>query len=118
LLNNLEYFHVTDASAESDKYSMGIERIGSLNNQLQVYVDSYSPSYSVIVGHKGNTLLETGYVYAPYIPLQLTPTLTNPFNFAPVKGIMTRYAKKLINNKYYGHVRVDGLVSWSTAEFR
>lgn len=118
LLYNLEYFHVTDASAESDQYNMGIERVGSLNNQLQVYRDSYAPAYSIIIGHKGKSLMDTGYVYAPYIPLQLTPTLTNPFNFAPIKGIMTRYAKKVVNNKFYGAIKVDGLQTWSTAEFR
>lgn len=118
LLYNLEYFHVTDASAESDQYNMGIERVGSLNNQLQVYRDSYSPSWSIIIGHKGKSLMDTGYVYAPYIPLQLTPTLVNPFNFAPVKGILTRYAKKVVNNKFYGGVRVDGLQTWSSVEFR
>ena len=118
LFDNLEYFHVSDASAEQDEYNMGIEKIGSLSNRYQVYRDPYSPYWSIIIGHKGKSLLDTGYIYAPYVPMQLTPTMYNPFNFAPVKGIMTRYAKKVVNNRYYGHVRVDGLVHWSTAEFR
>lgn len=118
LLDNLEYFHVSDASAESDQYNMGIERVGALSGRYQVYRDPYAPHWSVIIGHKGKSLLDTGYIYAPYVPMSLTPTMFNPFNFAPVKGIMTRYAKKMVNNRYYGHIRVDGLVHWDIAEFR
>ena len=118
LLDNLEYFHVSDASAESDQYNMGIEKIGALGGRYTVYRDPYSPHWSMIIGHKGKSLLDTGYIYAPYVPMQLTPTMYNPFNFAPVKGIMTRYAKKMVNNRYFGHVRVDGLVHWSINEFR
>ena len=118
LFDNLEYFHVSDASPESDQYNMGIEKIGALNSRYQVYRDPYSPHWSMIIGHKGKSLLDTGYIYAPYVPMQLTPTMYNPFNFAPVKGIMTRYAKKVVNNRYYGHVRVDGLVHWPISEFR
>lgn len=118
VFDNLEYFHVSDASAESDQYNMGIERIGALNNRYQVYRDPYSPTWSIIIGHRGKSLLDTGYIYAPYIPLQLTPTVINPDNFAPVKGIMTRYAKKLVNNRYYGAVVVDGLVQWDPQELR
>ena len=118
LFDNLEFFHVSDASAESDQYNMGIEKIGSLSGRYTVYRDPYSPHWSIIIGHKGNSLLDTGYIYAPYVPMQLTPTIYNPMNFAPIKGIMTRYAKKMVNNRYYGHIRVDGLVHWSISEFR
>ena len=118
LLDNLEYFHVSDASAESDQYNMGIERVGSLSGRYQVYRDPYSPHWSMIIGHKGKSLLDTGYIYAPYVPLQLTPTMYSPFNFAPIKGIITRYAKKVVNNRYFGHVRVDGLVHWNISEMR
>ena len=118
VLNDLEYFHVSDASAESDQYNMGIERVGSLQGRYQVYMDPYSPVNSLIMGHKGKSLLDTGYIYAPYIPMQLTPTIYNPMNFAPVKGILTRYAKKTVNNRFYGAIRVDGVVSWDPAELR
>jgi hypothetical protein len=118
LFDSLEYFHVSDASAEQDQYNMGIEKIGSLSSRFVVYRDPYSPHYSMIIGHKGKSLLDTGYIYAPYIPMQLTPTIYNPMNFAPVKGIMTRYAKKVVNNRYYGHIRVDGLVHWNINELR
>jgi hypothetical protein len=118
VFDDLEYFHVSDANPEQDQYNMGIERIGTLGGRYQVYRDPYSPSYSVVVGHKGKSLLDTGYIYAPYVPLQLTPTMYNPFNFAPVKGIMTRYAKKSVNNRFYGHVRVDGVPTFNVAELR
>jgi hypothetical protein len=118
LFDDLEYFHVTDASAEQNQYNMGIEKIGSLSNRYQVYVDPYSPHWSIIVGHKGKSLLDTGYVYAPYVPMQLTPTMYNVFNMAPVKGIATRYAKKVVCNKFYGSIMVDGLQHWSVDELR
>jgi len=118
VFDDLEYFHVSDANPEQDQYNMGIERIGTLSGRYQVYRDPYAPSYSIIIGHKGKSLLDTGYIYAPYVPLQLTPTMYNPFNFAPVKGIMTRYAKKVVNNRFYGHVRVDGVPTFNVAELR
>jgi len=118
IFDDLEYFHVSDASPEQDQYNMGIERIGSLSGRYQVYRDPYAPSYSMIIGHKGKSLLDTGYIYAPYVPLQLTPTMYNPFNFAPVKGIMTRYAKKVVNNRFYGHVRTDGVPTFNINELR
>jgi hypothetical protein len=118
LFDNLEYFHVSDASAEQDQYNMGIEKIGALEGRYQVYRDPYSPHWSIIIGHKGKSLLDTGYIYAPYVPMQLTPTIYNPFNFAPIKGIITRYAKKMVCNKFYGAVRVDGLVHWNINELR
>jgi len=118
VFDNLEYFHVSDANPEEDQYNMGIERIGTLNGRYQVYRDPYAPYWSIIVGHKGKSLLDTGYIYAPYVPLQLTPTMYNPFNFAPVKGIMTRYAKKVVNNRFYGAVRVDGVPTFNINELR
>lgn len=118
VFDNLEYFHVTDASAESDQYNMGIERIGSLNGRYQVYRDPYAPAWSLIMGHKGQSLLDTGYIYAPYVPLQLTPVMYNPFNFAPLRGIITRYAKKCVNNRFFGAVIVDGLKTWNINELR
>ncbi len=118
IFDDLEYFHVSDASAESDQYNMGIEKVGSLSGRYQVYRDPYAPANSMIIGHKGKSLLDTGYIYAPYVPMQLTPTMYNPFNFAPVKGIMTRYAKKVVNNRFYGHITVDGVPTFNIAELR
>ena len=118
IFDDLEYFHVSNASPEQDQYNMGIEKVGSLGGRYTVYRDPYAPANSVIVGHKGKSLLDTGYIYAPYVPLQLTPTLQNPFNFAPVKGIMTRYAKKMVNNRFYGKLTVDGVVTFDPNQLR
>jgi len=118
IFDDLEYFHVSNASPEQDQYNMGIEKIGSLGGRYTVYRDPYAPANSIIVGHKGKSLLDTGYIYAPYVPLQLTPTLQNPFNFAPVKGIMTRYAKKMVNNRFYGKLTVDGVVTFDPNQLR
>jgi hypothetical protein len=109
VLDDLEYFHVSNAAPEQDKYNMGIERIGTLSGRYQVYRDPYSPANTMLIGHKGSSILESGYIYAPYVPMQLTPVMYNPFDFKPIRGIMTRYAKKLILNRYYGRVLADGL---------
>ena len=109
VLDDLEYFHVSNAAPEQDKYNMGIERIGTLQGRYQVYRDPYSPANTMLIGHKGSSILESGYIYAPYVPMQLTPVMYNPFDFKPIRGIMTRYAKKMILNRYYGRVLADGL---------
>jgi len=118
VFDDLEYFHVSSAAPEEDQYNMGIEKIGSLSGRYQVYRDPYLPSGKIIVGHKGKSLLDAGYIYAPYVPLQLTPTMYNPFNFTPIKGIMTRYAKKMVNNRYFGTIDVSGLFVFGTDTFR
>lgn len=112
LFNDLQYFHVTDASAGNETYSMGVKDLGRLQGRYRVIVDPYAPHFSLLVTSKGESLFDTGYVYAPYVPLTLTPTLTHTTNFTPVKGIMTRYAKKMLNNRYYGHIVVHGLPSF------
>ena len=118
IFDDLEYFHVSNASPEQDQYNMGIERVGTLAGRYQVYRDPYFPANQVLVGHKGTSLLDTGYIYAPYVPLQLTPTMYNPFNFTPIKGIMTRYAKKMVNNRFYGRITVDGVRTFDLQELR
>jgi len=109
VFDDLEYFHVSNAAPEQDKYNMGIEKIGTLSGRYQVYRDPYSPANTMLIGHKGSSILESGYIYAPYVPMQLTPVMYNPFDFKPIRGIMTRYAKKMILNRYYGRVFCDGL---------
>ena len=118
IFDDLEYFHVSNAAPEQDQYNMGIERVGTLSGRYQVYRDPYFPANQVLIGHKGTSLLDTGYIYAPYVPLQLTPTMYNPFNFTPIKGIMTRYAKKMVNNRFYGRVTVDGVRTFNLQELR
>jgi len=118
IFDDLEYFHVSNAAPEQDQYNMGIERVGTLAGRYQVYRDPYFPANQVLMGHKGTSLLDTGYIYAPYVPLQLTPTMYNPFNFTPIKGIMTRYAKKVVNNRFYGRITVDGVRTFDLRELR
>jgi len=118
IFDDLEYFHVSNAAPEQDQYNMGIERVGTLAGRYQVYRDPYFPPNQVLIGHKGTSLLDTGYIYAPYVPLQLTPTMYNPFNFTPIKGIMTRYAKKMVNNRFYGRITVDGVRTFDLKELR
>jgi hypothetical protein len=118
VFDDLEYFHVSNAHPEQDQYNMGIEKIGTLAGRYQVYRDPYFPAGKVLIGHKGKSLLDAGYIYAPYVPLQLTPTMYNPFNFTPIKGIMTRYAKKMVNNRYFGVIDVRGLVTFSLDTLR
>ncbi|HSG30587.1 MAG TPA: hypothetical protein VLB82_03470, partial [Thermodesulfobacteriota bacterium] len=108
IFDDLEYFHVDGSAApESEKYNLGVEKIGNLGSRYIVYKDPYLPAEIVLIGHKGNTFLEAGYIYAPYIPLQLTQTIYDPNDFTPRKGIMTRYAKKMVNNRFYGVVFID-----------
>jgi hypothetical protein len=87
-------------------YSVGTEKIGAINNRFTVYKDPYFPRNRILVGFKGASFLETGYVYAPYVPLIVTPTIYAPEDFTPRKGVMTRYAKKLVRSDFYGTVTV------------
>jgi len=118
VFDDLEYFHVSNAAPEQDKYNMGIEKIGTLSGRYQFYRDPYAPANTVLIGHKGTSILETGYIYAPYVPMQLTPVMYNPFDFTPIRGIMTRYAKKMVLNRYYGRIYCDGLQTFGIGELR
>ena len=118
VFDDLEYFHVSNAHPEQDQYNMGIEKVGTLAGRYQVYRDPYFPAGKILIGHKGKSLLDAGYIYAPYVPLQLTPTMYNPFNMTPIKGIMTRYAKKMVNNRYFGVIDVKGIVTFSLDTLR
>jgi len=110
IFDDLEYFHVDGSAApESEKYNLGVEKIGNLGSRYVVYKDPYLPAPIVLIGHKGSTFLEAGYIYAPYIPLQLTQTIYDPNDFTPRKGIMTRYAKKMVNNRFYGVIIIDNI---------
>jgi hypothetical protein len=118
VFDDLEYFHVSNAAPEQDKYNMGIEKIGTLSGRYIVYRDPYSPANTILIGHKGTSILETGYIYAPYVPMQLTPVMYNPFDFTPIRGIMTRYAKKMVLNRYYGRIYCDGLTTFGIGDLR
>lgn len=86
------------------EFTLGAAAIGSLSNRFTVYKDPYFPRNKILVGYKGGSYLETGYVYAPYVPLIVTPTIFAPEDFTPRKGVMTRYGKKMVRADFYGTV--------------
>ncbi len=89
---------------DDDRGSVGAVKAGNLSKKWDVYVDPYFPRNVVLVGRKGGSFLESGYVYAPYVPLQVTPTIFGTEDFVPRKGVMTRYAKKMVRPDMYGLV--------------
>lgn len=95
---------------DADRGQVGAVRVGSLSKKFDVYVDPYFPRNVVLCGRKGSSFLESGYVYAPYVPLQMTPTIFGTEDFVPRKGVMTRYAKKMVRPDMYGLVIVTDLV--------
>jgi len=97
-------------TADDETGSIGAVKVGSLTKKFDVYVDPYFPRTLVLVGRRGGSFLESGYVYAPYVPLQTTPTIFGPEDFVPRKGVMTRYAKKMVRPDMYGLVIVRGLL--------
>jgi len=100
---------------DDDKGTVGAVKAGNLSKKWDVYVDPYFPRNLVLVGRKGGSFLESGYVYAPYVPLQVTPTIFGTEDFVPRKGVMTRYAKKMVRPDMYGLVVVRGLLGESGA---
>ena len=98
-----------DGDGQVGAMSLGAESVGSLSNRFTVYKDPYFPRNKILVGYKGGSYLETGYVYAPYVPLIVTPTIFAPEDFTPRKGVMTRYGKKMVRNDFYGTVTCLGM---------
>jgi hypothetical protein len=99
----------TDGAADTMKYAFGVQKIGQLNSRYKVYKNPYMTENTILMGFRGNQFLETGAVYAPYIPLIMTPLVYDPATFTPRKGIMTRYAKKMVRPEFYGKVLVSSL---------
>jgi hypothetical protein len=97
-------------TADDETGSVGAVKVGSLSKKFDVIVDPYFLRNVVLVGRRGSSFLESGYVYAPYVPLQTTPTIFGPEDFVPRKGVMTRYAKKMVRPDMYGLVIVRGLL--------
>ena len=102
-----------NVTADADKGEIGAVKVGSLSRKFDVIVDPYFPRNVLLVGRKGSSFLESGYVYAPYVPLQTTPTIFGVEDFVPRKGVMTRYAKKMVRPDMYGLVIVRGLLGES-----
>jgi hypothetical protein len=98
-----------DGDGEKMEFNFGIQKVGSLNSRYKVYKNPYMTENVILMGYKGAQFLECGAVFAPYVPLIMTPLLYDPNTFTPRKGLMTRYAKKMIRPDYYGKVYVAGL---------
>lgn len=99
----------SDGDGEKMEFNFGIQKVGSLNSRYKVYKNPYMTENVILMGYKGAQFLECGAVFAPYVPLIMTPLLYDPQTFTPRKGLMTRYAKKMIRPDYYGKVYVSGL---------
>jgi hypothetical protein len=99
-----------DGSGQSSApFVIGAEAIGTISNRFTVYKDPFFPRNRILVGFKGGSYLETGYVYAPYVPLIVTPTIYAPDDFTPRKGVMTRYGKQMVRSDFYGVINVMDL---------
>ena len=96
-----------DVSAAT--YAFGVQKVGSLNGRYKVYKNPYMTENQVLLGYRGTQFLESGAVFAPYIPLIMTPLVYDPDTFTPRKGLLTRYAKKIVRPEYYGTIEIAGL---------
>jgi len=96
----------TDGDSAKMSYAFGVQKIGALNSRYKVYKNPYMLENTILMGFRGNQFLESGAVYAPYVPLIMTPLVYDPNTFTPRKGIMTRYAKKMVRPEFYGKVIV------------
>jgi len=101
--------YVVNTDGDSAKFAMGVARVGSFASRFQVYKNPYMTDNVILVGFRGSNFLETGAVYAPYIPLIQTPLVYDPTNFTPRRGVMTRYAKKVVRPEFYGKVIISDL---------
>jgi len=95
-----------DGDANTNQFAMGVQKMGAINNRYTVYKNPYMLENQILIGFRGSNFLETGAVYAPYVPMIMTPLVYDPKNFTPRKGVMTRYAKKMVRPEFYGKVIV------------
>jgi len=103
ILESIEGYRV-DTGGDEFNFAMGVQRVGTLYNRFQVYKNPYMLEDIMLVGFRGENFLETGAVYAPYVPLMMTPIVYDPNNFTPRRGVMTRYAKRIVRPEFYGLV--------------
>jgi hypothetical protein len=101
--------YVVNTDGDSAKFAMGVSRVGSFASRFQVYKNPYMVENTILIGFRGNNFLETGAVYAPYIPLVQTPLVYDPLNFTPRRGVLTRYAKKVVRPEFYGKIYIADL---------
>jgi hypothetical protein len=110
ILESIPGFAAADgADAETMQYAFGMQKMGNLNGKYQVYKNPYMTENTILLGYKGSQFLETGATFAPYIPLIMTPLVYDPTTFTPRKGLLTRYAKKMLRPEYYAKIYVNGL---------
>ena len=101
--------YAADTDGDKMQFAMGVQKVGAINNRFQVYKNPYMTENTILMGYRGSQFLETGAVYSPYIPLIMTPLVYDPDNFTPRKGVMTRYAKKIVRPEFYGKILIHGL---------
>ena len=101
----------SDGDAAKMSYAFGVQKAGSMNGRYQVYKNPYMTDNTILLGYRGGQFLEAGAVFAPYIPLIMTPLVYDPTTFTPRKGLLTRYAKKMLRPEFYGRIFVSGLNS-------
>tara|TARA_B110000902_G_scaffold66983_1_gene79626 strand:- start:415 stop:2196 length:1782 start_codon:yes stop_codon:yes gene_type:complete len=99
----------SNGDAAQMNYAFGVQKVGSLNGRYQVYKNPYMTENQVLLGYRGTQFLEAGAVFAPYVPLIMTPMVYDPTTFTPRKGLLTRYAKKMLRPEYYGVIKIAGL---------
>lgn len=99
----------SNGEADQMEYAFGVQKIGTVNGRYKVYKNPYMTENLILMGYRGSQFLETGAVFAPYIPLIMTPLVYDPDTFTPRKGLLTRYAKKMLRPEFYGKVYVSGL---------
>ena len=110
ILESIPGFAATDgADANTMSYAFGIQKVGNLNTKYEVYKNPYMTENTILLGFRGSQFLETGATFAPYIPLIMTPLVYDPTTFTPRKGLLTRYAKKMLRPEYYAKIYVAGL---------
>ena len=110
ILESIPGFTVS-ADKDASSFAAGVSTVGSLSNRYTVYKNPYMTSNEILLGFKGSNFLETGAVYAPYVPLIMTPLVYDPTNFTPRRGVMTRYAKKMVRPEFYGKIYVKDLAN-------
>jgi len=110
ILESIPGFSV-NADKDATSFAAGVTAVGSLASRYTVYKNPYMTSNEILLGFKGSNFLETGAVYAPYVPLIMTPLVYDPSNFTPRRGVMTRYAKKMVRPEFYGKIYVKDLAS-------
>ena len=103
------YASNSDGDVSKASYAFGVQKAGAINNRYTVYKNPYMKENTILMGFRGSQFLEAGAVFAPYIPLLMTPLVYDPDTFTPRKGLLTRYAKKVVRPEFYGKIIVSGL---------